>query len=544
MSSSTSGNQDLTSAVNETENSVISPNERRKVANIMSAADIKTIFLNLEQLAAFSDDLATSFENAVGDGSGQEPIITENASTDEIIVDRLGAVFQAAMPQIRSLYTFYCSRQAQANLRLSELMSDAAQAARLRECWETIQPFTHSWDLASMLIKPVQRIMKYPMLFNELLAVSTPAHPDYFSLKQAASNASAVADEINEVKRRKDFVEQAIFNGNGKKPLTISPIATSNTISKEHKLSFKLAKRFGKNKEKEKEKTSPVVGSLSHLNIPPSTDAELRSLIKQLEANDMCIIRIGEEVERFPELVRQYWFTQLNIATAWHGTYTLDSSDMIDRRMQVYRNMMELILKYPYVNLNKDIKYKVMPIMNILLGISRNPKAVVTRLASNKADYVKVLSARHRNDLKNIDKETMQNAEEYTSLHAQLLEELPPFLEGVDKLMTILLGAFSIAQKDYYNGMQAHIRKFFFTVKLPIWGSDDTGQAKRPEAGPDSVPAGETIIRLWLDAWKPEQEALESLKLISGTLSTPLVPARFIVAKCMYKSQKALVIGH
>lgn len=202
-----------------------------------------------------------------------------------------------------------------------------------------------------MLIKPVQRIMKYPMLFNELLALSTPAHPDYFSLKQAASSASAVADEINEVKRRKDLVEQAISNGNGKKPLAISPTQTTNTINKENKLSFKLAKRFGKNKEKDRQKTSPVVGSLAHLNISPLNDAELKSLIKQLESNDMCIARIGEEVEHFPELMRQYWFSQLAVAAAWHEVYTLDSSDLIDRRMQVYRNMAELILKYPWVNL-------------------------------------------------------------------------------------------------------------------------------------------------------------------------------------------------
>ncbi|KAJ9122482.1 hypothetical protein QFC22_001910 [Naganishia vaughanmartiniae] len=519
LSSSTSLNRSSRSIANE------KGKDSRKAIDIMAEADVKAIFLNLEQLAAFSDDLAMSFENAIGDGTGREPIITENAAAEEIIVDGLGAVFQNAIPQIRSLYTFYCSRQAQANTRLSEIMSDPAQAAPLRECWETIQPFTHSWDLASMLIKPVQRIMKYPMLFNELLAVSTPAHPDYFHLKQAASSASAVADEINEVKRRKDLVGQAISNGNGKNSMTISPTITTNTINKENKLSFKLAKRFGKNKEKDREKTSPVVGTFSHLNISPLVDAELTSLIKQLESKDICIVRIGEEIANFPEVMRQYWVSQLSVAAAWHETYTLDPSDMIDRRMQVYRNMVELILKYPYVNLNKDVKYKVMPVMDILLNINRNPKAVIARMASKKVAFVKVLGARHRNDLKNIDKETMQNAEDYVSLHAQLHEELPAFLEGVCKLMNIVLGAFAIAQKDYYNGMQAHVRKFFFTVKLPVWGSEverHDRRAKRPETGPDSVPGGESITRMWQDAWKPEQETLESLKLITGSHIRPL----------------------
>ena len=228
-------------------------------------------------------------------------------------------------------------------------MRDSTHAKALQDRWDTIQPFTHAWDLASMLIKPVQRIMKYPMLFKELLAATTPAHPDYFTLKQAAASASTVADEINEVKRRKDLVEKAISQGQGHKHTS----ATSPTtpVNKETRLSFKLTKRFSKNKEKERERASPLVGSLSHLIIPPASEIEVARSIRRLDSSKTCVQQIGEEIERFPEMVRHYWFTQLNVATAWHQAYTLDTSDMIDRRLQVYRNMMELILKYPYVKL-------------------------------------------------------------------------------------------------------------------------------------------------------------------------------------------------
>jgi hypothetical protein len=230
-------------------------------------------------------------------------------------------------------------------------MRDRAHARALNACWETIQPFTHSWDLASMLIKPVQRIMKYPMLFKELLAATTPAHPDYFNLKQAAASAREVADEINEAKRRKELVENAISGVNGMKNSNVTSPTTS--VNKETRLSFKLAKRFGKNKEKDKEKgrSSPVVGSLSHLSISPSSEAEVTMLIRRLESSRTCVQQLGEEIERFPELIRHQSFQMIAVATAWHQAYTLDATDMIDRRLQVYRNMMELILKYPYVKL-------------------------------------------------------------------------------------------------------------------------------------------------------------------------------------------------
>lgn len=97
MPSSSSLNQNLVSLAKGKGKDVASSSDRRQARDFMSTADVKAVFLNLEQLAAFSDALATSFENAIGDGSGQEPIITENVSTVEIVVDRLGAVFANAV---------------------------------------------------------------------------------------------------------------------------------------------------------------------------------------------------------------------------------------------------------------------------------------------------------------------------------------------------------------------------------------------------------------------------------------------------------------
>lgn len=68
-----------------------------RTPDILSHADIKAIFLNIEQLAAFSSQLATSFENALEDASASKPSIAENAVTDGIVMDKLGAVFHAAV---------------------------------------------------------------------------------------------------------------------------------------------------------------------------------------------------------------------------------------------------------------------------------------------------------------------------------------------------------------------------------------------------------------------------------------------------------------
>jgi hypothetical protein len=56
--------------------------------------------------------------------------------------------------------------------------------------------------LASYLIKPVQRICKYPLLFRELLRFTSEDHPDRPPLERASEMLNEVTLQINEIKRQ------------------------------------------------------------------------------------------------------------------------------------------------------------------------------------------------------------------------------------------------------------------------------------------------------------------------------------------------------
>ncbi len=62
-------------------------------------------------------------------------------------------------------------------------------------------------DMGSLLIKPVQRIMKYPLLLGELWHATPEDHPDYQPLQEAFTAAKIINVNINEFKRRKDIGE-------------------------------------------------------------------------------------------------------------------------------------------------------------------------------------------------------------------------------------------------------------------------------------------------------------------------------------------------
>ncbi|XP_044769024.1 rho guanine nucleotide exchange factor 38 [Neomonachus schauinslandi] len=61
-------------------------------------------------------------------------------------------------------------------------------------------------DMGSLMIKPIQRVMKYPLLLCELRGSTPPSHPDFRALGDAFTAVKDINVNINELKRRKDLV--------------------------------------------------------------------------------------------------------------------------------------------------------------------------------------------------------------------------------------------------------------------------------------------------------------------------------------------------
>ena len=70
------------------------------------------------------------------------------------------------------------------------------------------------WDLQSILIKPAQRVLKYPLLLSQLLKHTGSCHPDYRDIHTAHMAVGKMAQDINEIKRRKDLGK--IWRGEGR----------------------------------------------------------------------------------------------------------------------------------------------------------------------------------------------------------------------------------------------------------------------------------------------------------------------------------------
>jgi hypothetical protein len=248
------------------------------------------------------------------------------------------------MPKYKPLYDFYCARQSTASVRLVEIQADPAHATFLNECWSHVKPHTHAWNLDSMLIKPIQRITKYPLLFDDLLACTTPVHPDYFNIRLAAEMARTVAQDIDEAKRRKDVVA-GVISKKQKSQTTLAPSGPNKPLGKGLKM-------FRKDKDKDRSASSTSIGmstSSSALDMGsasgsvPKIDkvslSYFKDMVARFEQSDQCVKKFGKDMILWTAAAKDVCMIQDGLIKVWLGVISLDGLEGPDPKMVWFRKV-------------------------------------------------------------------------------------------------------------------------------------------------------------------------------------------------------------
>ncbi len=233
----------------------------RGTSNVIfiSAEDVKTLFSNSEQIVAFS----TSFLDALKQASKSVYVLAKskrwrsnrisnatsyNSTTDDQSSingldltddekDRktfIGEAFGHHMLQMERVYSDYLKNHDAANQKLQLLQKNPQVQIWLKECRAYAHDLTKAWDLDSLLVKPVQRLLKYPLLLDQLVEVTPENHPDFTALDIAAREMKGISMRINDMKRRADIMEQV----------------TQPRKRKESDIRIGLSKAFGRRTEK------------------------------------------------------------------------------------------------------------------------------------------------------------------------------------------------------------------------------------------------------------------------------------------------------
>ena len=156
--------------------------------------DVKYLFGNICQVISLSEIFLASLQP---DGDSGMPDVR-----------KVAASFQQHSGSMKTVYNTYCLNHDKAEHLLSKYEANPATQKSLNQGLERIRNDIACFNLESILIKPVQRILKYPLMLNELYKCTEDGQSVKLQLKQVVDIMSDIAAFINETKRKKDIVEK------------------------------------------------------------------------------------------------------------------------------------------------------------------------------------------------------------------------------------------------------------------------------------------------------------------------------------------------
>ncbi|KAM7368297.1 hypothetical protein PAMP_014531 [Pampus punctatissimus] len=96
------------------------------------------------------------------------------------------------------LYSGFCAN----HIKVQKVLERAKTDAAFKQFLEARNPTNqHSSTLESYLIKPVQRVLKYPLLLRELVSLTDSESPEHTHLSEALRAMEKVASHINEMQK-------------------------------------------------------------------------------------------------------------------------------------------------------------------------------------------------------------------------------------------------------------------------------------------------------------------------------------------------------
>jgi len=159
-------------------------------AQVVSAEELRKIFFNIEDVKTVNKEILVELEEI-------ESNLTIQAITD---------IFLKKAERLK-VYADYC-RNYVAALTMIGKISDKHPSAYI--FLDACRKNCRGLNLIDFLIKPVQRICKYPLFFNELLKCTPVEHADHKNLEHAVKTAEVLAAYANESKRKSENLEKMI----------------------------------------------------------------------------------------------------------------------------------------------------------------------------------------------------------------------------------------------------------------------------------------------------------------------------------------------
>ncbi|XP_047657734.1 rho guanine nucleotide exchange factor TIAM2 isoform X2 [Tachysurus fulvidraco] len=161
----------------------------------LSRAEMESLFGSLPEMLDFQRVFLQTLEEKTS--SSPDFMTLQTAEQLKKLLSSLGGSFLYYADHFK-LYSGFCANHIKVQKVLERAKTDKAFKEFLEEKNPTKQ---HSSTLESYLIKPVQRVLKYPLLLRELVSLTDPESEEHCHLTDALRAMEKVASHINEMQK-------------------------------------------------------------------------------------------------------------------------------------------------------------------------------------------------------------------------------------------------------------------------------------------------------------------------------------------------------
>ncbi|XP_042313757.1 LOW QUALITY PROTEIN: dynamin-binding protein [Sceloporus undulatus] len=388
--------------------------------------DCEGLFGNIYGVIAFSKQLLSTLEAA----------------------DAVGPTFLALQTELEAVYKVYCQNHDEAIALLEAYEKDERVQKHLQESLEVLRSLYSEWgctnyiDLGSFLIKPVQRVMRYPLLLMELLSATPESHPDRAPLAAAVLAVKEINCNINECKRRKDLV------------LKYRKTDDDSLIEKISKLNFHSIIK----------KSNRVSSHLKHLTgfAPQLKDEAFEETEKNFRMQERLIKSFIRDLSLYLQHVRESACVKVTAALSMWDLCMEKGSAELEQFQKVHR----LISDQLFSDFKERTERLVISPLSQLLNMFAGPHKLVQKRFDKLLDFHTCTERAERLKDKRTLEELQSARNNYEALNTQLLDELPKFQCCAKELFTSCLRGYAEAHCDFVRLALQELKPLLSLLKV------------------------------------------------------------------------------
>nr|XP_027204112.1 rho guanine nucleotide exchange factor 38-like isoform X3 [Dermatophagoides pteronyssinus] len=354
----------------------------------------------------------------------------ENYAHNRAYVDqRVGICFLDLKFKINESYTQYCRNHDSVHSLLKFYEGNVISQSYIKNCLGRIQDQTNCFDLSSILIKPVQRILKYPLLLNELIKFTEEDHVDYEPLKMAFQMITDIATRINEHKRRQDLIQKYCRAKDATLAEKLKNLSMHSVLKKSSRFKYRILSSLqfsSGTKDKDYDNA---------LHFFLEVDKTIRTFLKDMKDYIDAMDKYNVELLSTMETINEY--------CDFKSHPRFDIEQIREKYILMYHDHFKFF--------KKSIECNVIKPLTMLLEKFASPVRLISKRDDKRVDYEASLkSSKSSVENTNLLKNTFE------ALNQQLIDELPILSDTSLQILINCIQAFLCEHKRFVGYMAKH----------------------------------------------------------------------------------------